>query len=327
MPEAAKIQVTEDVAADINRLTKRKYTLNEFKVHVGHCFSTVDFSDPPCQQCSIQAVCCIYRGDRLGVSGIREEIEAASVVLRIGDDGMPERLVTPDSVVRKIAEASGQAVPGQIPEPPAPKASPSAPVAPPPPIPQALPPLPGVVKESTHIPAVSAPTPPPEPESPKPPAALIPADGSAPDGWTAFSRVALVKMCHELGYSKKDTNFIKEKRLVKMIFDKKPEWATPSNGGSTNSGVKEVEAQADAGRVTDSEIAAADAARLSREDQRAADLAAQARAAIKSEGSQVSILKTSVAGSAKSVANWLIEHYGDAEVEVEVIPTEFEFGS
>lgn len=213
--ESQKIDLTQSVADDINHIMGEAYSLAQFVGDVGNCFSTVDYEDPACQDCIVQAACSIYRGEkRLGLVGLRALT--------------PDRSMKAPSEVKALlltALMRPQTVVG-LPQPP-------SPLPPPPPVSKpsaALPTLPGTI----YPVGTSVKQAPPPPEAPNPglAAGLIPADGSPPLGWPGLDRESLAKICLELGYDKKtEVNFRKEKKLIEMIVAKRPQWK-PTNGAA-----------------------------------------------------------------------------------------------
>ena len=52
--EAAKVELTQEVADDINHIMGASNTVERYIEEVGNCFSTVDYDDPACQKCIVQ---------------------------------------------------------------------------------------------------------------------------------------------------------------------------------------------------------------------------------------------------------------------------------
>lgn len=205
MDSIGVIEITQEVANDINLISGKNHLLSKF-APVTVCFGTVDFGVDVCQGCKIQRACAVYQEERLGGQSVRP-------LLGTGSDSP----VPPDVqaiIVAARERAAGLVAPTSPVAPPPPEPATSPTVTPPPPPPQYAPPAP---------PAPVAPAPPaPAPAS----VTTLPSDGSPPPGWPNLEREDLAQICRQLGYTDADLHKKRASGLVLLIVEKRPDWPT-----------------------------------------------------------------------------------------------------
>jgi hypothetical protein len=205
MDSIGVIEITQEVANDINLISGKNHLLSKF-APVTVCFGTVDFGVDVCQGCKIQRACAVYQEERLGGQSVRP-------LLGTGSDSP----VPPDVqaiIVAARERAAGLVAPTSPVAPPPPEPATSPTVTPPPPPPQYAPPAP---------PAPVAPAPPaPAPAS----VTTLPSDGSPPAGWPNLEREDLAQICRQLGYTDADLHKKRASGLVLLIVERRPEWPT-----------------------------------------------------------------------------------------------------
>jgi len=203
------VAMTPQVVSDINSMAGSTYEAALLNQHIGSCFTQIDFdffdkrnNVYPCRGCRVQIACAIYRAERAGIQGVRDRFLTGLVKPA---DGTPYP-VPPELYDAIMAIKQAKAAPPPPPPPTAPEAEAA-------PAPEAVGTAPPLVPPSAPMPdAIMA------------AASAVSVAGGPPEGWRAFDRDQLAKLCLALGYTEQDLFKKRQTTLITLIEKKKPEW-------------------------------------------------------------------------------------------------------